>query len=250
MLARTAAAVLAVLAGTVEAIVITQPSAVSVWIQTDESTARIEWSLLPETWPPPATQFFDIYIRNGVGEMYNPSLNLLLASGVDSTATTFLNVADTEKFIPGPGYQLFFSDPANPATIYCDSDPFAIGSFIVNGDPAPPSSSSSSTAEASSSSSSAESSSSSCDSSLSSSSSTSTDSGMSTSFTSASSPSSSSSPSPTSSAASGGITAAPVPGGPDQQGFNLIPNGGARLPSAAAWAGAVLAAVAGAAALL
>ncbi|BGP39022.1 hypothetical protein JCM10449v2_002960 [Rhodotorula kratochvilovae] len=269
MLARTAAAVLAVLAGTVEAIVITQPSAVSVWIQTDESTARIEWSLLPETWPPPATQFFDIYIRNGVGEMYNPSLNvraplyslprtwltsfraqLLLASGVDSTATTFLNVADTEKFIPGPGYQLFFSDPANPATIYCDSDPFAIGSFIVNGDPAPPSSSSSSTAEASSSSSSAESSSSSCDSSLSSSSSTSTDSGMSTSFTSASSPSSSSSPSPTSSAASGGITAAPVPGGPDQQGFNLVPNGGARLPSAAAWAGAVLAAVAGAAALL
>ncbi|GAA6057148.1 hypothetical protein JCM3770_004847 [Rhodotorula araucariae] len=263
MRARTAAAVLAVLGRVGRAIVITQPNAVTVWSQTGESTARIEWSLLPATFPPPATQFFDIYIRNGDGGLYNPSLNLLLASGVDSTASTFLNVADAEKFIPGPGYQLFFSDPANPATVYCDSDPFAIGSFGAGGDP--PSSTSAASAEETSCTSSTApeasssfppepsntSSSSDLAGASSSDSPSATSSGMATSVTSGPSSSSPSASSP-SSAPRGGITAAPVPGGPDQQGFNLVPNGGAPRPvpgAGAALAGAV-AVVVGAAVLL
>lgn len=117
MLGRTALAVLALLASVAEALVVTLPTAVSIWTcvavlfpsrfqrlmtghfndERSEGAARIEWSLLPETFPPPATpvrtilpllvvfdvadpveptQFFDVYIRNGVGAMYTPSLNV------------------------------------------------------------------------------------------------------------------------------------------------------------------------------
>lgn len=117
MLGRTALTVLALLASVAEALVVTLPTAVSIWtcvtvlffsglqrLMTrhfndgrSEGAARIEWSLLPETFPPPATpvrtilpflagsrvadavapkQFFDVYIRNGVGAMYTPSLNV------------------------------------------------------------------------------------------------------------------------------------------------------------------------------
>ncbi|GAA6009056.1 uncharacterized protein JCM10292_002467 [Rhodotorula paludigena] len=216
MFAQTLAA-LAVVAGAVEAIVITSPSATTVWSTSGDPPAVIEWSLIPETYPPPATPFFDVYIRNGVGGMYTPALNLLLASNIDATKGTSLTVTDIQKFIQGPGYQLFFSDPANPGTIYCDSDPFAIGSFDVGG--SPPASSEPS----------------------SSSSSTTSDSASATTATSASASSSSSSfsvrtttsaPSATSATSSptsrgNGITRAPVPGGPDQQGFNLVPRGAA-----------------------
>ncbi|GAA5841202.1 hypothetical protein JCM9279_000577 [Rhodotorula babjevae] len=273
MLGRAAAVALAFLAGAAQAIVVSSPTATSVWSQSADGDARIEWSLLPATFPPPATQYFDIYMRNGVGAMYTPSLNLLLATKVDSLASTYLDVAATDKFVPGPGYQLFFSDPANPATVYCDSDVFAIGSYEINGPP--PTSTSSSTDETSTQ---AEASASSTESSVaaapssteettaelsstdvspsepapSNTDSSSTSSGMITSVT----PSSSPSPVPdslssSSSAPQGGITAAPAPGGPNEQGFNLVPSGAsAARGGLSAAAGLSLLAGAGAALLL
>ncbi|GAA5889800.1 hypothetical protein JCM8208_001134 [Rhodotorula glutinis] len=272
MLGRATAAALAFLAGAAQAIVVSSPTATSVWSQSADGDARIEWSLLPATSPPPATQYFDIYLRNGVGAMYMPSLNLLLATKVDSLASTHLDVAATDKFVPGPGYQLFFSDPANPATVYCDSDVFAIGSYEINGPP--PTSTSSpideTTTQAEASAPSTETSDavaptsteetsvelSSTEASPSEPAPTSTDSistssGMITSVTSSSSPSPSPDSSSSSSAPAGGITAAPAPGGPNEQGFNLVPSGAsgtrARLSAAV---GLSLLAGAGAALLL
>ncbi|GJN89823.1 hypothetical protein Rhopal_002812-T1 [Rhodotorula paludigena] len=222
MLARTLAA-LAVVAGAVEAIVITSPSATTVWSTSVDPPAVIEWSLIPETYPPPATPvsfddtFFDVYIRNGVGGMYSPALNLLLASNIDATKGTSLTVTDIQKFIQGPGYQLFFSDPANPNTIYCDSDVFTIGSIDAGGSPpasSEPASSSSSTTSDSASSTTASSASSSSSSSFSS---------VRTTTSAPSATSATSSPT----SRGNGITRAPVPGGPDQQGFNLVPRGAA-----------------------
>ncbi|GAA5927704.1 hypothetical protein JCM3775_006059 [Rhodotorula graminis] len=270
MLGRATAAALVVLAGVAQAIVVSSPTATSVWSQSADGDARIEWSLLPATSPPPATQYFDIYLRNGVGAMYTPSLNLLLATKVDSLASTYLDVAATDKFVPGPGYQLFFSDPANPATVYCDSDVFAIGSYEING-PSPTSSSSSdvdSSTQAEASASSTETRAAAAPTSTeettvepsstetlsyepASTDSTSTSSGMITSVTSSSSPSPAPVSSSSSSAPAGGITAAPAPGGPNEQGFNLVPSGasGVRAGLSAA-AGLSLLAGAGAALLL
>ncbi|GAA5892372.1 hypothetical protein JCM5296_003581 [Sporobolomyces johnsonii] len=101
--------------------------------QSATATNDITWSLLPLTNPAPATQYFDIYIRNGIGSMYTPSLNLSIATNVDATTKLSFAVTDAMKFIPGPGYQLFFSDPTNAATVYCDSDVFSIGSMTVRG---------------------------------------------------------------------------------------------------------------------
>ncbi|TNY19742.1 hypothetical protein DMC30DRAFT_289143 [Rhodotorula diobovata] len=256
MLGRTALAVLALLASVAEALVVTLPTAVSIWT---EGAARIEWSLLPETFPPPATPFFDVYIRNGVGAMYTPSLNLLLATRVDSTASTYLDVAQIDKFRRGPGYQLFFSDPASPSTFYCESDVFAIGSSAVDGPPPTQSSSgaeSSSTDSASASSASSRpDSSSSADSTLTdtssnepaatstSSESSSTSSGMITSVVTSSSaspsPSLESSSSSTTTARTDGITAAPAPGGPNEQGFNLVPSGASSVRASSRSGGAL-----------
>ncbi|GAA5880061.1 hypothetical protein JCM1840_007143 [Sporobolomyces johnsonii] len=136
------------------AIAITTPTVVDIWRQVQLLTSRgrrpadheamnysqsatatndITWSLLPLTTPAPATQYFDIYIRNGIGSMYTPSLNLSIATNVDATTKLSFAVTDAMKFIPGPGYQLFFSDPTNAATVYCDSDVFSIGSMTVRG---------------------------------------------------------------------------------------------------------------------
>ncbi|BGP07095.1 hypothetical protein JCM10049v2_002925 [Rhodotorula toruloides] len=220
----------------VEAIVITSPTVLTVWDQTGSDRNLITWSLKPETYPPPATPFFDIYIRNGVGSMYTPSLNLRLAASVNALTTTFLEVADAQKFIPGIGYQLFFSDPANPETVYCDSEIFAIGT--AGGGNAGPMSPSSTTeapdAEATStttSSDEAETSSATAEEGFSSTdslSSISTSSDSSSPVTSAPSSASSPTSSPSRSRAKSGITAAPVPGGPDEQGFNLVPSGAGR----------------------
>lgn len=77
MLGRATAAALAFLAGAAQAIVVSSPTATSVWrcavsfalthtpliltrpsarSQSADGDARIEWSLLPATSPPPATQ--------------------------------------------------------------------------------------------------------------------------------------------------------------------------------------------------
>ncbi|BGP23788.1 isocitrate lyase [Rhodotorula toruloides] len=218
----------------VEAIVITSPTVLTVWDQTGSQPNLITWSLTPETYPPPATPFFDVYIRNGVGSMYTPSLNLRLAESVNALTTTFLEVADAQKFIPGIGYQLFFSDPANPDVVYCDSDIFAIGTTGGGnaGAMSPSSTTTAPDADATSTTTSSTdtgTSSAATDAGTSSTDSASPSSTSSSPLTSAPSSSSTSSPiSVSRSRAKSGITAAPVPGGPDEQGFNLVPSGAGR----------------------
>lgn len=250
--------------------------------QTGSQPNAITWSLTPETYPPPATPFFDIWIRNGVGSMYTPSLNvrsltplpivlsleetgwltllpgqLRLAAGVDALASNSFEVTDAQKFIPGIGCQslrvvslreelrsnplhpcadqLFFADPANPETVYCDSDIFAIGTD--GGGDAGAMSPSSTTDAPEASATSATPSSADCATSTTGAAGSPSDSATSTAISTApsdfASPSLSSSPfspsaSPSRSQGKSRITAAPAPGGPDEQGFNLLPSGAGR----------------------
>ncbi|GAA5822007.1 hypothetical protein JCM11251_004822 [Rhodosporidiobolus azoricus] len=124
----------------VNALAITSPSVTTIWDIAGTNPNYVLWQLYPLTYPAPATQYFDVWIRNAVGGMYNPPLNTTLATGVDSTALTYLQISDVAKFVPGPGYQLFFADPTNPDTVYCDSDVFSIGTPDVGAAPVTPSS--------------------------------------------------------------------------------------------------------------
>jgi len=96
------------------------PNADTVWVQ-QGGTNTIAWTLFPLTNPAPATQFFDVYLRNGVGTMYSPPLNESIATMVDSTAGTSIVFDGASTLKVGPGYQLFFSDPTDAGTVYCDT---------------------------------------------------------------------------------------------------------------------------------
>ncbi|BGP15030.1 hypothetical protein JCM10213v2_002985 [Rhodosporidiobolus nylandii] len=202
-------ALLFLLASAVEALAITSPSVTTIWDVTGTNPNYVFWQLYPLTNPAPATQYFDVYMRNAVEAMYNPPLNIKLASSVDSISLTYLQVEDVQKFVAGPGYQLFFADPADPANVYCDSDVFSIGTPNVGEAPLTPSSSSESLPSTSASSSSSTSASSSVTSSLvpSSITTTATDELV---------------PTRTKGSSDGTLVAATVPGGPAEQGFNLL----------------------------
>ncbi|GAA5971875.1 hypothetical protein JCM11641_001551 [Rhodosporidiobolus odoratus] len=213
------AAILALAAASVSAIAITSPSVATIWDSTGANPDYVLWQLYPPTNPPPATQYFDIYIRNAVGAMYDPPLNIPLAINVDSLGSTFFGVKDMQRFKPGPGYQLFFSDPTNPDIVYCDSDVFCIGTPIASATPVtPPSSSldiSTSSEPASPSSSAASSPLSSASTSHSRELSVSASTTTTTTTTTELSTTTKEQP-------EGTLVAATVPGGPDQQGFDVI----------------------------
>ncbi|GAA5906632.1 hypothetical protein JCM6882_008079 [Rhodosporidiobolus microsporus] len=209
------AAVLALAAKAVDALAITSPSVTTIWDVTGTNPNYVLWQTYPLTYPPPATQFFDIWIRNAVGAMYTPPLNTTLATGVDSSTLTYFQVTDVAKFIPGPGYQLFFADPTNPDIVYCDSDVFSIGTPDVGAAPITPSSSATDGLPSSTPSSGV---------------------GGVTQTTSTTT----ALVSATGSTSAGELVAATVPGGPAEQGFNLL-NGA--VSSVAATLGSVVAAV-------
>ncbi|ORY91610.1 hypothetical protein BCR35DRAFT_298846 [Leucosporidium creatinivorum] len=213
-----------------QALVVTLPTSLSDWDTTGTTPIYIQWALYPLTFPAPASQFFDIYIRNGVGGMYEPFLNQSLALSVDASTSTYYEVPASEavKFVVGTGYQLFFSDPNDASVVYCDSEVFSIG---VNPPPATNSSSSASSASSTDTLASSTDSSSSTDSTstLPTTSSSSTDSlASSTELTTSPTASPSSSTSSTSSDKNR-IVAATVPGGTAQQGQNLLFSAGSRV---------------------
>ncbi|GAA6005020.1 hypothetical protein JCM10207_008481 [Rhodosporidiobolus poonsookiae] len=213
---------LAALAATaVNALVITAPTVTTIWDTTGANPNYILWQLYPLTFPTPATPFVNVWIRNAVGAMYLPPLNMTIAENVDTSTATFLQVTDAEKFATGPGYQLFFADPTNPDNVYCQSDVFSIGTPDVGSSPVSPPASSDFASSTSSAASTA----------------TATDSSTTTQVVTTTASASST---------DGQIVAATVPGGPAEQGFNLVPNGASGLASTAA--GVITAA--GAAALM
>ncbi|SCZ98271.1 BZ3500_MvSof-1268-A1-R1_Chr7-1g09078 [Microbotryum saponariae] len=150
----------------VQALDVVYPTAPVVFDQSGAIENRIVWSLTPLTNPPPATNFFDIWMRNGIGEIYPDALNVSIfaselavarrfeklsptriltahtprdnsqvsiASNLDMTNPNMTYVwPDAAKYVPGPGYQLFFSAPGNASLVYCDSKVFSIGSTTYN----------------------------------------------------------------------------------------------------------------------
>ncbi|SGY80294.1 BQ5605_C008g05350 [Microbotryum silenes-dioicae] len=113
----------------IQALDVVYPTAPVVFDQSGAIENRIVWSLTPLTNPPPATNFFDIWMRNGIGEIYPDALNVLIASNLDMTNPNVTYVwPDAAKYVPGPGYQLFFTAPGNASLVYCDSKVFSIGS--------------------------------------------------------------------------------------------------------------------------
>ncbi|KAM0745946.1 hypothetical protein T439DRAFT_330140 [Meredithblackwellia eburnea MCA 4105] len=129
---RVLAVPLLLLATLSQALVIVQPSANTVWEQ-NGSDNIIEWALYPLTYPTPTSQYFDIYIRNGVGQLYTPFLNVSIAHNVDSLSSTSLAFLLSGQFLAGTGYQLWFTDPNNANTYYCQSDVFSIAAAPANG---------------------------------------------------------------------------------------------------------------------
>ncbi|GAA5854569.1 hypothetical protein JCM8547_004889 [Rhodosporidiobolus lusitaniae] len=197
-------ALLAWAATAVDALAITTPSVATIWDTTGTNPNYVIWQLYPLTNPAPSTPYFDIYIRNGVAAMYDPPLNTTLATAVDSTTMTYYQVLDVQKFSPGPGYQLFLSDPTNPDTVYADSDVFSIGTPDVGAAPITPSASSESLPSLSSSS-------------------------ASTAVTETTATTTAVVLTTASTTNDGRIPAATVPGGPAEQGYGLITDGAAGL---------------------
>ncbi|SCV71047.1 BQ2448_3809 [Microbotryum intermedium] len=117
----------------VQALDVTYPTSPVVFDQSGAIENRIVWSLDPLTTPPPATNFFDIWMRNGIGEIYPDPLNVSIATNLDMMSSNMTYIwPDAAKYIPGPGYQLFFAAPGNAGLIYCESQVFAIGSTTYN----------------------------------------------------------------------------------------------------------------------
>ncbi|POY74082.1 hypothetical protein BMF94_2894 [Rhodotorula taiwanensis] len=108
------------------AIVITEPSSPTFWSNATGAVNTMVWSLLPATYPPPKTQYFDIYLRNAAPGMYSPGINISLATRIDSQMGTSINLTDISRFRAGGGYQLFLSDPTDASIVYCGSDVFAV----------------------------------------------------------------------------------------------------------------------------
>ncbi|KAL8290230.1 hypothetical protein RQP46_003169 [Phenoliferia psychrophenolica] len=104
------------------------PNAQTVWNQDGGGGNYIEWALLPATNPAPATNFFDIYIRNGNPALYpnGAVLNAKIASGLDMSLLAVSFPLSPGQLVAGSGYQLFFTDPANPLTVYADSVAFSL----------------------------------------------------------------------------------------------------------------------------
>ncbi|GAA6029869.1 hypothetical protein JCM8097_001086 [Rhodosporidiobolus ruineniae] len=201
---RTAWAVAAVLAWAIVAVdglAVTAPVQTTVWDNTGATPSYVMWQLYPPTNPAPLTSYFDIWIRNAVGAMYQPPLNTTLATMVDSATATYFQVTDVQRFLPGPGYQLFLADPTNPDTVYAQSDVFSIGTPLVDASASPSSFSSAST--------------------------TSTSSGFVTATATATTTQLvNGSPASTT---KGELVAATVPGGPAEQGFGLLDGAAAGL---------------------
>ncbi|GAA5869943.1 hypothetical protein JCM3774_000533 [Rhodotorula dairenensis] len=106
-----AGAVLLAAAGAAKALVIVRPTEADIW-STDTTAAN--------------TLFFDVYVRNAAPGMYEPGLNISLATQVDSSVGTSVNLTEIDQLRPGGGYQLFLSDPADASVVYCTSDVFAV----------------------------------------------------------------------------------------------------------------------------
>ncbi|GAA5834278.1 hypothetical protein JCM5353_003192 [Sporobolomyces roseus] len=110
----------------VKALVVITPDNETVWDRTGNTKTYIKWGLDPPTDPPPRTNLFTIWLRNGAPDMYDPPLNLTLARHVDFVGKSQVEVQDVIDFLAGPGYQLFLSDPDNSTIVYCESPVFDI----------------------------------------------------------------------------------------------------------------------------
>ncbi|KAM0788832.1 hypothetical protein ACM66B_002918 [Microbotryomycetes sp. NB124-2] len=110
------------------ALIITVPNATTVWDSNNVLQNTVEWALFPLTDPPPRSNEFTIWIRNGAPQMYSPALNTTIAQNVDfsNPSLTSFTVSDAPKFVPGPAYQLFLADPNDANTVYCESTVFSI----------------------------------------------------------------------------------------------------------------------------
>ncbi|KAK4055638.1 hypothetical protein OIV83_000184 [Microbotryomycetes sp. JL201] len=128
------------------ALIITVPNATTVWDSNNVLENTVEWALMPLTDPPPRSNQFTIWIRNGRPEIYSPALNTTIAQNVDfsNPAETVFVVTDAAKFLPGPAYQLFLADPDNANVVYCESTLFSIEPIGVVSPSSVPTSSSSS----------------------------------------------------------------------------------------------------------
>lgn len=121
------------------ALVVVSPASSTVWDANGQNV--IQWArtsrdasagsahdrdpVLPLTNPLPASSLFDIFLRQGTG-LYSPSLNISLASAVDSATHTSLSFPLTGQLKAGSGYQLFFSAPGRADIVYADSPSFSI----------------------------------------------------------------------------------------------------------------------------
>ncbi|GAA6060276.1 hypothetical protein JCM10212_003976 [Sporobolomyces blumeae] len=113
-------------AAVAQAMVVISPDGESIWDRTGKTRTFIKWSLDPPTDPPPRSNLFTIWLRNGAPDMYDPPLNLTLARHVDMVAKSQVEVQDVVDFLAGPGYQLFMADPDDASIVYCESPVFDI----------------------------------------------------------------------------------------------------------------------------
>ena len=118
----------------------------SLALQTPATAARfsggrniIEWSFLPLTNPPPASDLFDIYLRQNAGGLYDPPLNISIATSINSQTHSSLSFPLTGQLKSGGQYQIFLSAPGNAAISYAESAAFSVGMASANTPTAGPS---------------------------------------------------------------------------------------------------------------